>query len=247
MRIRLLLSLLCSLLPAGVVHSAERQYQEVVVAEPFLEMRTGPGQGYPIFYAVSRGESVEIHARQSDWFKIETQRGKAGWVDRAQMDLTLRPDGEAVAFEDTSREDWEARRWEVGMLYGDFGGADIISTYGSFALNANITTEIWVSQILGNFSNGYMASANIVHTFFPEWRASPFFTLGTGVLKTEPKTTLVQSEDRQDQVAHVGLGVRTYLTQRFVFRAEYKSYVVFTSRDDNEEIQEWKAGFSFFF
>jgi hypothetical protein len=57
----------------------------------------------------------------------------------------------------------------------------------------------------------------------------------------------VATIDRTDQVAHVGLGVRTYLTRRFVVRAEYKSYVVFTSRDDNEEIEEWKAGFSFFF
>jgi hypothetical protein len=48
-------------------------------------------------------------------------------------------------------------------------------------------------------------------------------------------------------MANAGFGVRSYLARRFVFRAEYKSYVVFTSRDDNEEIGEWKAGFSFFF
>jgi hypothetical protein len=53
--------------------------------------------------------------------------------------------------------------------------------------------------------------------------------------------------DRQDSIAHAGIGVRTYLTRRFVFRAEYKTYVVFTSRNDNEDVQEWKAGFSFFF
>ena len=44
-----------------------------------------------------------------------------------------------------------------------------------------------------------------------------------------------------------GLGLRTYLSRRFLLRAEYKSYVVFTSRDDNEEVDEWKAGFTFFF
>ena len=30
-------------------------------------------------------------------------------------------------------------------------------------------------------------------------------------------------------------------------RAEYKSHVVFTSRNDNEEVDEWKLGFAFFF
>jgi hypothetical protein len=32
-----------------------------------------------------------------------------------------------------------------------------------------------------------------------------------------------------------------------MFRAEYRSYVLFTSRDENEEIDEWKGGFAFFF
>ena len=36
------------------------------------------------------------------------------------------------------------------------------------------------------------------------------------------------------------------LTRRFLLRAEYKSYVVFTSRDENEEVEEWKVGFAFF-
>jgi hypothetical protein len=82
---------------------------------------------------------------------------------------------------------------------------------------------------------------------FPEWRVSPYFTLGAGMIRTEPKGTIVATTDRTDGAAHVGVGLRTYLTRRFVFRAEYKTYVVFTSRDDNEEPTEWKAGFSFFF
>jgi len=64
---------------------------------------------------------------------------------------------------------------------------------------------------------------------------------------TSPKATLVATTDRRDSMAHAGFGVRAYLTHRFVLRSEYKAYVVFTSRDDNEEIREWKTGFSFFF
>ena len=37
------------------------------------------------------------------------------------------------------------------------------------------------------------------------------------------------------------------ISRRFMFRAEYRSYVVFTSRNDNEEIDEWRGGFAFFF
>ena len=76
---------------------------------------------------------------------------------------------------------------------------------------------------------------------------SPFFKLGAGVIHTEPKSTLVQAEDRTDEIGHAGFGIRTYVSRRFIFRTEYNNYVVFTSRDDNEEVEEWKVGFSFFF
>jgi len=72
-------------------------------------------------------------------------------------------------------------------------------------------------------------------------------SLGGGMIKTEPKATLVATTDRTDSVALAGAGVRVYLTRRFVFRGEYKAHVVFTSCDDNEEVREWKAGLSFFF
>jgi len=67
------------------------------------------------------------------------------------------------------------------------------------------------------------------------------------MIHTSPKSTIVQGEDRTDEIAHVGVGVRIYTTRRFLLRVEYKSYVVFTSRDENEEVEEWKAGFAFFF
>ena len=146
-----------------------------------------------------------------------------------------------------SIEDFTNAKWELGILAGDFGGANIVSLYGGYSLNPYVSVEVWGSQILGNFSNGWMGSVNVVHEAFPEWRVSPFFTLGAGVIHTEPKSTIVQGEDRTDQIGHVGAGFRIYATRRFVLRAEYKSYVVFTSRDDNEEVEEWKVGFAFFF
>ncbi len=66
------------------------------------------------------------------------------------------------------------------------------------------------------------------------------------MINVNPQTTIVQSQDRTDEIAHVGVGADVYLSKRFIFRAQYKRHTVFTSRDDNEEIDEWTAGFSFF-
>lgn len=219
----------------------------VVIEDPYIELHSGPGRGYPIFYVAERGEQIEVLKRRTDWFKVRVRRGEEGWVNNTQLARTFQLNGEPTELPGYSLADYGERRWEFGVLYGDFGGANVVSTYGAFSMTENLSVELWLSDMLGRFSNSQLVNVNIVHMLFPEWRASPFFTLGTGVIHTEPKGTIVATTDRTDNLAHVGVGVRTYITRRLLFRAEYKTYVVFTSRDDNQEVSEWKAGFSFFF
>ena len=247
MRWVLLVLTLCQLAIAGNAASAERQHRELTIADPFIELHTGPGGGYPIFFVAERGENIELLMRRTEWFKVRVARGEEGWVHFEQLTTTLNPDGQPFDLPALGFSDYEARRWEVGALYGDFGGANVIGLYGSRTVTPNLSGEIWVSQALGRFSDSTLVTLNIVHLMYPDWRASPYFTLGGGVIKTQPKATLVATVDRTDNFALAGAGVRMYLTRRFVFRAEYKTHVVFTSRDDNEQVQEWKAGFSFFF
>ncbi len=235
------------LLLAGSLANAADKYRQAVIAEPYLELHTGPAAGYPVTTIVERGETIEILKRRTDWLKIRTADGRTGWAWRDAMENAMTPDGDAFALDDDSREDFVRRRFEMGMMSGDFGGANLIGVYGAVSWSDNLSTEIWVSQGLGRFSNSVLAGVNVVHEFFPGWRISPQFSLGTGMIRTSPNATLVETEDRTDQIAHAGLGVRAYLTRQFVLRAEYKTHVVFTSRDDNEEIDEWKAGFAFFF
>ena len=132
-------------------------------------------------------------------------------------------------------------------MLGDFGGANVITVYGAYAFNAHLSGELALSQLLGSFSNGQIATLGVTHVFVPEWRIQPFASIGTGMIHVEPKSTVAQSPPRTDQLAYVGVGVRSYLARRFILRAEYKNYVVFTDRDENEEAYEWKIGFAFFF
>jgi hypothetical protein len=76
---------------------------------------------------------------------------------------------------------------------------------------------------------------------------SPYFTIGGGIIRVDPHTTIVQAEDREDEIVNAGIGANLYLSDRFIVRMEYKRHTVLTSRDDNEEIDQWKAGFSIFF
>ena len=113
------------------LYAAADELRGVTIADPYLELHTGPGRGYPIFHVVDRGESVDIVMQRTDWYLVRADNGKEGWVDREQMELTLQPDGRQVSFERASIEDFTNAKWETGILAGDFGGANIISLYGS--------------------------------------------------------------------------------------------------------------------
>lgn len=226
---------------------AEDGTLSVRVAEPFIDLHTGPGRGFPKFQIVERGGLIQLLERRTDWFLVRTARGHEGWVHREQLLLTLTVDGEAVQISEASQQDFAARQWEAGVMAGAFAKADVISVYGAWGFTENLSAELTLAQVMGDFSNAEYWTLHLTHQPFPDWWISPYFQLGTGYIRTDPAATIIQTEDRNEQLTHVGAGARVYLTRRFVFRAEYNKYIVLTDRNDNENVEEWKAGFSLFF
>ncbi len=220
---------------------------QVFVTEPYLELHTGAGRGYPVFSVVARGESVDVLFRRTDWFKVRTQRGVEGWASQRDMQHAQLADGTAFTFDLGDRAGFTSHRWEVGIFAGDYGGATLVSGYSSFSFNSQLAAELSVGQFLGKFTNGTTADIGLTHVIVPEWRLSPFVMLGTGLVHITPKATLVVPSERTDQTAYVGAGVRYYLTRRFFLRGEYKSHEIFTKRNANQQVDEWKLGFAFFF
>ena len=179
---------------------------------------------------------------------MRSDRGVEGWVPRDQMIATLEQTGEPLDLEEPARENYMSRRWQGGVMAGDFGGASLISVFGGYAFSDNLSIELTLNHILGEFTNGYSATLGLMHVFVPEWRLSPYFTLGTGVIYIGSEVDPGRLNDRTDQIGYVGGGLQFYLTRRFMLRSEFRSNVIFTSRDDNEEVDEWKyLGFAFFF
>jgi len=258
----LLTSLLAGLLSGAQVHAVSnplksipnpfKSYQpDVVVSDPYIEMHTGPGRGYPVFYVAGQGDQVTILKRKTDWFKLRLPRGsfdaREGWVHIDQMRHTLDLEGNPLEIAEYGVEQFATRRWEFGLGGGDIEGAATINGYLSFAFNPYISLQGEASQILGEYSDGYMGSVSIFMRPFPRWRVSPFFNIGTGYIHIEPQTTIVQAQDLDDEIVHAGLGADIYISRKFMLRMEYRRHTVLTSRDDNEELNQWKAGFSIFF
>lgn len=243
--------LLTAVLLLGTLHTAAAAAASgagpVVVQDPYLELRSGPGRGFPVFHVVDRGASVELLRRRTDWIKVRGGDGTEGWVHRSQLERTLTPGGEPVALPGPSPEARTEHRWEVGLVTGGLEGASVVGVQAAWAATPTLHFRADAAQLLGDYSNGWLGTVGVAHVFAPHWRVSPFVGIGGGVLYVEPKATLVQPDDRTDSTAYAGLGLRGYLTNRFLLQAEYRQFVVFTSRDDNEEIDEWTVSFVYFF
>jgi hypothetical protein len=255
-RIPKLAGLLILLTAAGTAPGAEQprafdrdagRYVEVAVADPYLELHTGPGRGYPVFRVVPRGERVEILFRRTDWFKVRDEHDREGWAYLDSMRATLLATGSKLPLEDPARRDYDAHPWEFGALSGNFGGGNVNSIYAGYSVNPNLAAELSVAQALSHASNGKIALLGLTHTFRPDWRVAPFVDVGTGVIRIQPKATIISPPERTEQLAYYGAGLKWYLSHRFMLRADYRSYVLFTKLDKNEDRNEWKAGFAFSF
>ena len=223
------------------------EFQRVVVAESFVNLMSGPGRGFPIFYVAEQKESVWILLRKNNWFKVRIAKNREGWVHISDMQKMLNPDGSSVSFKQLTEADFERRAWELGFRAGDFEGAKVLALTAGWQATPNLSAEFVLGQGLGDFSETQQASVSVANSPFPDWVVSPHFGVGIGVIRTLPSASLVQETDRQDEVLFVTAGARTYITDRFLFRVDYRNYVVLTTQETNEEVDEWTIGFSVFF
>jgi len=243
----LITSLLCWMSLAHQSAYADDELIQVTITDAYLDMHTGPGRGYPVFHVAEKDDIITLLKVRTDWVKVVTRKGHEGWIKRDDMVYTLGLAGETVDFSRPGRTDYNRRRWEMGFSAGDFEGADSLGVHVGYRLSNNLMAEARLGQATGSFSNSRFGSLGIMNQPFPHWRVSPFFTLGAGKITVSPNASLISTTDRDDNFLLAGTGAYIYASRRFMFRLEYNSYTILTSRDENEEIDEWKLGFSVFF
>lgn len=228
----------------------EDQLLIVTIADPFINLHTGPGAAYPIFHVISRGSSVTIIKQRTEWFQISTADGKVGWASRDEMQQTMLPGGNQFSVTEASEDDFVQRRWQYGFNGGEFENAPIVSLYTAYSFTENLVAELSYGHSSGNISGSDLLKINVMIQPFPRWTFSPFFTLGVGAIKVKPSANLISSGRRNSTVSQVGVGIHYYLSRQFILRLEFNQYVIFSainSVDRNEDISEWKAGFAIFF
>ena len=244
MRRLLALVLLLQALNFGLASAAEKNLV-LVVTDPYLEMRSGPGRGFPIVYVIGRDELVTVLYSRTDWFKVRSARGFEGWVRRAELARTLLTSGEAAPI--PPYPEFASHRWELGAGYGVYNRENLVTAYADFGLTSSLDIEAVVQQAFGTIDNRYVATIGLRHTFIPEWKwFSPTAGIGAGFQYIQDKVPPAPLQKTND-MAYVSLGARGFITRRFLWRADWRHYVVFNNLNVYEDLEEWKLGLAVFF
>jgi hypothetical protein len=235
--------------PAGETSDPDKSRFRVTIADPFVELHTGPSAGYPIFHVVERGAEVSILRRKTSWFKIETGDGKTGWVSREQMRHTLQPSGQPFQVVELDASDFAERKWVLGVTGGEFESAPVFTIFSGYSLTENLVAEVHFGQSVGSISSSTFFKGNLVMQPLPDLKYSPYLTLGVGKIDVSPSSTLLAGNGDVNTFAQAGIGIQRFITRSFLFRFEVNEYVIFSgsSTNKNEEVNEWKFGFAVFY
>jgi hypothetical protein len=228
----------------GLAHAKEQQL-ELVVTEPYLEMRSGPGRGFPVVYVVARDEIVTVLYSRTDWYRVRAPRGQEGWARREELARTRLASGEPAPI--PPYPDFSTHRWELGAGYGVYNRENLVTGYVDYGFTDSLDIEAVVQQAFGTLDNRYIATIGIRHTFVPEWKwFSPTASIGTGYQYIEDKVPPAPLQN-SNQLAYASVGARGFITRRFMWRFDWRAYVVFNRLNVNEELEEWKFGLAVFF
>jgi hypothetical protein len=236
--------LLLQALHLGSAEATEK-HLVLVVTEPYLEMHSGPGRGFPVVYVIGRDELVTVLYSRTDWYKVRAPNGNEGWVRRTDLARTLLETGEPAPI--PPYPDFASHRWELGAGYGVFNRENLVTAYTDFSLTSSLDIEAVVQQAFGTIDNRYIATLGMRHTFIPEWKwFSPTAGIGGAYQYIQDRVPPAPLQ-KSNSLAYVSLGARGFITRRFLWRVDWRHYVVFNDLNVYEDLEEWKFGLAVFF
>jgi hypothetical protein len=144
-------------------------------------------------------------------------------------------------------DDYLSRRVQLGAAWGQFKSEPILKFWTSYRLSETLSVEGTLAQVQGVFSGTDFWHINVLSEPWSDQRISPFFGVGLGKFSNFPNQSLVGATTTDAQLANATLGVRYYLSERFVLRSDYSIYTAFVSDNRSLEYRAFTAGLSFFF
>jgi hypothetical protein len=221
--------------------------EKVEVMDPYIELHTGPGRGYPIFYVAARHEWVEIKLRHTDWFLVRTEGGKEGWVSRQQIEATLTQIGTKTTFRDVFVDQYLRRRLEFGAAWGHFKSEPMLKVWVGYRFMDTLAVEATGGQVQGVFSGTDLWHVNLLAEPWSDWRLAPYLGVGIGRLVNIPNASLVGALTSSASLADATVGLRYRLGERFIARLDYTQYLAYIADNRTDQYRAVTIGLGFYF
>lgn len=233
--------LLCLLLIAPVLAQQPAVLgQQVTVQKDFVDLRTGPGRGYPIVQVALKNDSLQLLKQRTAWVKVQYRQQQL-WLAASELDY-LYPVGASQSVTALWQADQAPLSWQLGVAAGDFAGTSYYQLSGSYLFSEVVALELSAGQGSGQQASSQQYLLQLSISPWPHWQVSPYIALGGGVLLTRPRTVLVQTPERRSPLATMELGLNYPLTPRMQANLRYRRALVSTDRDVNEETNTWLIG-----
>jgi hypothetical protein len=216
------------------------------VAEPYIEMHTGPGRGYPVFNVVEQGEQIEILKRKPDWYKIRSVDKKTGWTKASELAHTLGPTGIPVDLPEINHGDYLRSHWRVGFTGGQLEGANTFSVTLGYRPVSWAGVELEGGKLFDQSVTSDYYGANLLVEPVPDWTLTPYFSAGIGRFSFDNRQKVVVEGAGESDYVSFGAGAGYYLGRSFLVRAEYRRYSVSTD-NDTAGLDAWTIGLNAFF
>ena len=217
------------------------------IEEPFIEMHTGPGRGYPVFNVVEHGETIEILARKTNWYKVRSADNKTGWTKAEQLAHTLKPTGVPVDLPEVGHGDYLKSSSRVGFTMGELDGASSYSVTAGYRMLTWAGVELEIGKVFDeSVTSGYYG-VNIHIEPIPDWTVTPFVSAGLGKFSFDTRQKVLVDAVGSTNYTEYGAGANYYIGRNFVVLGEYRRYSISSPNNSKVGLNAWRIGLSAFF
>jgi len=246
-RLIILMGVMTLILLAQPASAKEKRYPRAKVMEPFLEIHTGPGRGYPVFYIAEKSEEVFLMKRRTDWFKVRLFSGQEGWVHYKEVDKTLQASGYQKGWSERFYDNYIDGRLKAGWAWGVFDEDSALYVRAAYRFTDGLSAETSLGFASGDFGDTNLYLAGLVIT---PWRGRWFAingTIGGGLVEIRPADILINAKNENFKTAYAGVGFSAPLKRRLSLRGDFRNYTLFVSPKRSREVKEYSLGVIFEF
>lgn len=227
------------LAPAGSPAATVADDRTITVADPYVELHTGPGRGYPVAQVAARGERLVLLLRHTDWVQVRTERGVEGWVPRRQLQGSLVAAGAPTM---NAGSESSPYAFEGGAAFGRFKGEPMLKGFVAWRFTPRFTLEGTVAQVQGLYAGTDLWHLDLHSEPWAGQRLSPSLGIGFGRLRNLPNASLVAGSLTDATLANVSLGLRWRVGERWFLRTDLTLHTVYLDSRRTGEYRSLTGG-----